>query len=31
MTIIRSLATQLGGDIQWSSDAGTTARMVFPA
>jgi two-component sensor histidine kinase len=31
MTIIRSLATQLGGEVQWSRDAGTTARLVFPA
>jgi len=31
MTIIRSLAAQLGGEVTWSSAAGTTARVSFPA
>jgi two-component sensor histidine kinase len=31
MTIIRSLATQLGGDVIWSNGTGTTARLTFPA
>ena len=31
MTIIRSLANQLGGEMRWSSTAGTTAKLVFPA
>jgi two-component sensor histidine kinase len=31
MTIIRSLATQLGGEVTWASASGTTARVAFPA
>ena len=31
MTIIRSLATQLGGEVTWSCASGTTARVAFPA
>jgi two-component sensor histidine kinase len=31
LTIIRSLASQLGGDIEWTSAGGTTARLVFRA
>jgi two-component sensor histidine kinase len=31
MTIIRSLASQLGGEITWSGASGTTARLAFPA
>ena len=31
MTIMRSLAAQLGGSIGWSSEPGTTARLAFPA
>ena len=31
MTIIRSLAAQLGGKVDWSNATGTTARLVFPA
>ena len=31
MTIIRSLAAQLGGEVAWSNTTGTTARLTFPA
>ena len=31
LTIIRSLAAQLGGDVSWSASGGTTARVAFPA
>jgi len=31
MTIIRSLAAQLGGEVNWLNGNGTTARLVFPA
>jgi len=31
MTIVRSLAAQLGGNVEWLSHQGTTARLVFPA
>ena len=31
LTIIRSLATQLGGEVSWSASGGTTARVAFPA
>jgi two-component sensor histidine kinase len=31
MTIIRSLAGQLGGEMSWSRAGGTTARLTFPA
>ena len=31
MTIIRSLASQLGGEVTWSGAVGTTARVAFPA
>ena len=31
MMIIRSLASQLGGEINWSNHSGTTARLEFPA
>jgi two-component sensor histidine kinase len=31
LTIIRSLAAQLGGDVSWSAAGGTTARVTFPA
>lgn len=31
LTIIRSLAAQLGGQVSWSTSAGTTARVAFPA
>ena len=31
LTIIRSLAAQLGGDVSWSAAHGTTARVAFPA
>jgi two-component system, sensor histidine kinase PdtaS len=31
MMIIRSLATQLGGEMTWSGVSGTTARLAFPA
>jgi two-component sensor histidine kinase len=31
MTIIRSLAAQLGGEVDWSNATGTTTRLVFPA
>ncbi|WLA74227.1 histidine kinase dimerization/phosphoacceptor domain -containing protein [Bradyrhizobium diazoefficiens] len=30
-TIIRSLANQLGGELQWSKGRGTTVRLAFPA
>ena len=30
LTIIRSLVTQLGGEVSWSSCGGTTARVAFP-
>ena len=30
MTIIRSLAAQLGGEVAWSNTTGTTARLTFP-
>jgi two-component sensor histidine kinase len=29
MTIIRSLASQLGGQVTWSGASGTTARVAF--
>jgi len=31
MTIIRSLASQLGGEIKWSNARGTAAQLAFPA
>ena len=31
LTIIRSLAAQLGGEVSWSASGGTTARVAFPA
>jgi len=31
LTIIRSLAGQLGGEVSWSASGGTTARVTFPA
>ena len=31
MTIVRSLAAQLGGNVEWLSHQGTTARLSFPA
>jgi two-component sensor histidine kinase len=31
VTIIRSLAAQLGGDVSWSGSGGTRARIAFPA
>jgi two-component sensor histidine kinase len=31
LTIIRSLGTQLGGEVSWSANGGTTARVAFPA
>lgn len=31
LTIIRSLATQLGGEVSWVVSGGTTARVAFPA
>jgi two-component sensor histidine kinase len=31
MTIIRSLASQLGGEIKWSNSRGTAAQLAFPA
>jgi two-component sensor histidine kinase len=31
MTIVRSLAAQLGGSVEWLSHQGTTARLAFPA
>ena len=31
LTIIRSLAAQLGGDVNWSGSGGTRARVAFPA
>jgi two-component sensor histidine kinase len=30
MRIVRSLAAQLGGSVEWLSDQGTTARLAFP-
>jgi two-component sensor histidine kinase len=31
MTIVRSLAAQLGGSMEWFSNQGTIARLAFPA
>ena len=31
MSVIRSLASQLGGSVSWSGRAGTTASLTFPA
>lgn len=31
MTIIHSLASQLGGGMKWSNTSGTTAKLAFPA
>jgi two-component sensor histidine kinase len=31
MTVIGSLASQLGGSITWSGTAGTIASLTFPA